>query len=424
MLGKEHMARLRSIVKRHELAAGSQTVPNSVAEAAAALGKSPQAGSPSSATLPAPERKKLPLKRAKRNTPTVVSDEEEDESTEDGLVCKRKRATTTEPPAVENTSPNYAENPPSASTTFESAGDALPSNTSAVGGAQEQVVDTQSSPQPAVESTISPPCPDAPLAIQAYEGGGENQSSTPPPTPALPTPVEEVLKAHAAHLSAITTECVEKRLHKMMSEALRDSLSQYEFDNRAQREEASIARAQVQKLKCDMTMKGLEFSRLENALRDELRSEHKSSAELRQKLNAKLLEAVELESKLVPQREKIVDLEGPLEANKAHMIKLEAWSIEREDLLGKVEADRDQKAKELGEKDKELSESAAKLAQALEENEKLKKQIEELDLSVANILTSGFGTALEQFACAYPDLDLSQFSIFHEVVDGKIVPSD
>ena len=87
-------------------------------------------------------------------------------------------------------------------------------------------------------------------------------------------------------------------------------MSQYEFDIRAQQEEASTSRAQVQKLKCDITMKGLEFSRLENALRDELRSERKSSAKLRQKLNAKLLEAVELESKLVPQREKIVDLEG------------------------------------------------------------------------------------------------------------------
>ena len=126
----------------------------------------------------------------------------------------------------------------------------------------------------------------------------------------------------------------------------------------------------------------------------------------------------------MPQREKIADLEGALEANKTHMVKLEARSIEREELLGKVEADRDQKAKELGEKDKELSESAAKLAQALRENEKLKKQIEELDLSAANVLTSRFGAALEQFACAYPDLDLSQFSICHEVVDGKIVPSD
>jgi len=261
-----------------------------------------------------------------------------------------------------------------------------------------------------VESTVPPPCPDAPLAVQSPEGGGENQPLTPLPIPALPTPVEEVLKAHAAHLSAITTECMEKRLHKMMGEALRDSLSQYEF-------EASTARAQVQKLKCDITMRGLEFSRLENALRDELRSERKSSTKLRQKLNDKLLEAVELENRLVPQREKIADLEETLKAKKAYVDKIEAKSIEREVLLGKVEVDREQKAKE-------LSESASKLVGALKENEKIKTQIEELDLSAANVLTSGFGAALEQFACAYPDLDLSQLSVCHEVVDGKIVPSD
>jgi len=126
----------------------------------------------------------------------------------------------------------------------------------------------------------------------------------------------------------------------------------------------------------------------------------------------------------VPQREKIADLEETLKARKAYVDNLEAKSIEREDLLGKVEADRDQKVKELGEKEKELNESMAKLAGALEENEMLKKQIEELDLSAANILTSGFGAALEQFACVYPDLDLSQFSVCHEVIDGKIVPSD
>jgi len=59
----------------------------------------------------------------------------------------------------------------------------------------------------------------------------------------------------------------------MVGEALRDSLRKYELDNRVQREEASTARAQVHELKCDMMMKGLEFSRMENALKDELRSE-------------------------------------------------------------------------------------------------------------------------------------------------------
>ena len=411
------MARLRSLAKRHNLAAGSQTVLNSIAEAAVTRGELPPVGSPSLVALPASARKKLPPKRAKRKIPIVVSDEEEDESTEDGLVCKRNSATTTEPPAIESLGPDYAENPPSTSTPFESAGDTVPSNTSAAGGVPTQAVDVQSSPQPVVEPSVSPPRPDASLVVHTYEGGGENQPSTPLPIPALPAPVEEVLKAHAAYLSAITTECVEKHLYQMMGEALRDSLNQYES-------EAGVAKDQVQQLKRDITMQGLEFLRLDNTLKDELRNERKNSAELHKKLNDKLLEVTELESRLVPQREGIADLEETLKAKKAYVDELEAKSIEGEDLLGKIEADKDRKAKELSEKDKELNESAAKLAQALEENEKLKTQIEELDLSAANVLTSGFGAALEQFACAYPDLDLSQFSIFHEVVDGKIVPSD
>ena len=60
MLGKGRMVELRSIAKLHNLAVGSQTVPNSVAEIPAAL--------------PAPERKKLPLKKAKRKAPRVVND--------------------------------------------------------------------------------------------------------------------------------------------------------------------------------------------------------------------------------------------------------------------------------------------------------------------------------------------------------------
>ncbi|XP_068503361.1 uncharacterized protein [Phaseolus vulgaris] len=183
----------------------------------------------------------------------------------------------------------------------------------------------------------------------------------------------------------MTTECIEKRLYRMMGEALRDSLSQYES-------KASAAKDQVQQLKRDLTMRGLEFSRLENALKEELRSERKNSAELDKKLNAKLLEVTELEGRLVHQQEKITDLEETLKAKGAKADELEAKSIEREDLLGKIKADVDQKAKELSEKDKELNESAAKLAQALEENEKLKKQSEELDLSAANVLTSGFIT--------------------------------
>ena len=112
---------------------------------AAAQGQSPPVGPSNDVALPAPERKKLPPKRAKRKAPRVVSDEEADESTEDGLICKRRRGVATEPPAAEVAPPDYAENPPSASTPFESVGDILASNTSVAEVAPEQLADTQAS---------------------------------------------------------------------------------------------------------------------------------------------------------------------------------------------------------------------------------------------------------------------------------------
>jgi len=41
MLGKGKLAELRAITRSHKLAAGSQTVPNSVVEIVAAQGKTP-----------------------------------------------------------------------------------------------------------------------------------------------------------------------------------------------------------------------------------------------------------------------------------------------------------------------------------------------------------------------------------------------
>jgi len=305
MLGKEKMAKLRSIAKLHNLAAGSKTIPNSVAEIAAAQGKSPPVGPSTAVALPAPERKKMLLKRAKRKAPRVVSDEEADESTEDGLVCKRKKGAVAEPPAAEGITPDYTENPPSASTPFESVGDVLPSNTSAAGATQEQLADTQASPQLAAELPASPPRLETLLAIQSCEGGGENQPSPPPPTSALPDPLQEALKFFTARLNAMVFE----NLPQVVGEGLKGSLSKFEIDYCIHQEKASTARAEADKVKCDMMMLGLEFSRVENALNDELRSLRKDKAELRQKLHNKLQDAVELESKLIPMRARIAELE-------------------------------------------------------------------------------------------------------------------
>ena len=220
------------------------------------------------------------------------------------------------------------------------------------------------------------------------------------------------MKSFTVRLNAMVDGC----LPQIVGEGLKDSLDKFELDNRVHQEVASTARAEAEKVKCDMMMQGLEFSRVENALNEELRSLRKDKKELRRKLHDKLQDAVELESKLVPLREKIATLEEALKADAKKMANLEKRSTERETLLGKVEQDRDKATKE-------LSETAAELAQVREENSGFKTKIDELQLEAAQVLISSFRAALEQFACKYPDLDLSDFSVYNQVVDGKIMPS-
>ena len=120
--------------------------------------------------------------------------------------------------------------------------------------------------------------------------------------------------------------------------------------------------------------------------------------------------------------------------------------------MGKVEKERDDTVAKLAEANEENGKIAAELAQVQAEskkvaedllqaretieelknqveelkqqNEGLKKQIDELKLSSAQILAAGFEAAQEQFACLYPDLDLTMVSLNNEVVDGKVVPSE
>jgi len=70
-------------------------------------------------------------------------------------------------------------------------------------------------------------------------------------------------------------------LPQIVGEGLRDSLEKFELDNRINQEVASTAKAEAKKTKCDMLMQGFEFSRVENALKDELQSVRKDNKELR-----------------------------------------------------------------------------------------------------------------------------------------------
>jgi len=179
-----------------------------------------------------------------------VSDEETDEATEDGLICKRKRVVVAEPPAIESAAPNFVENPRSASTPFESAGEVPLSNASVAEVAPEQLADTQASIQAAEELPTSPPRFEAPPVIQPCEGGGEHQPPPPPPTPGLPSFLQEPLKNFNTRLHAMADEC----LPHIVAEGLKGHLEKLELDCRIHQEVASTAKAEAEKIKCDMLL--------------------------------------------------------------------------------------------------------------------------------------------------------------------------
>ena len=180
-------------------------------------------------------------------------------------------------------------------------------------------------------------------------------------------------------------------------------MDKFGLDNRVHQEVASTARAEAEKVKCDMMMQGLEFSRVRNALNEELRSVRKDKNELRRKLHDKLQEAIELESKLVPLREKVAKLEEAQKADAEKMSNLEKRSIERETLLGKVEQDRDKSSKE-------LSETAADIARVREENSGFKKKVDKLELEITQIReNSGFKTKIDELQLEAAEVLTSDF---------------
>ncbi|XP_068462562.1 proline-rich receptor-like protein kinase PERK2 [Phaseolus vulgaris] len=159
MLGKGKLAELRALARTHKLATGSQTVPNSVVEIAAAQGRSPPQGPTPPETLPAPQRKKLILRKPKRKTPQVVQEDEDedDEVTEDGLVTKRKRVAPSSPPALPTLTPpsTPAPTPPSPPAPTPPSPPSTASIAEAAPGGDEGA---HNSPILITESPTSPPC--------------------------------------------------------------------------------------------------------------------------------------------------------------------------------------------------------------------------------------------------------------------------
>jgi len=114
------------------------------------------------------------------------------------------------------------------------------------------------------------------------------------------------------------------------AEGLKGSLEKLKLDCRIHQEVASTAKAEAEKIKCDMLMQGLEFSRVENALNDEIRSLRGDKKELHKKLHDKLQDAVDLESKIIPMRKLIAELEEARRADADQVSKLEKRLTERE----------------------------------------------------------------------------------------------
>ena len=137
------------------------------------------------------------------------------------------------------------------------------------------------------EVPASPPHLEAPLAIQAQEGGGESQHQTPPAPPAsassLPDPFKETLGPFADQLKTMA-----ENLPSLVSRAVKDSLKKLQEENSELKESNLMIRAEAEKLTCNLLMNEMEHSRLEDALDAELRTTRKEASDLRQKLHLQL----------------------------------------------------------------------------------------------------------------------------------------
>ena len=96
----------------------------------------------------------------------------------------------------------------------------------------------------------------------------------------------------------------------LVTRAATDSLKRLQEENFKLKESNLIIRAEAEKLTCNLLMKEIEHSRLEDALDAELRNTRKEASNLRRKMHTQLQEKIDLESILVPFRVKVADLKA------------------------------------------------------------------------------------------------------------------
>ena len=134
-----------------------------------------------------------------------------------------------------------------------------------------------------------------------------------------------------------------------------------------------------------------------------------------QTVNSLDCEVVKLRAETSSLRQLNSQLVGELESTKEAAA---AGEKKLEEVVGK-----------LSEAKGQLEEAASSLAALTTEKNAAEASKQKLEVEKAYLmnvgvdaLTDGFELALEQIRCVLPDLDLSQFSIYHEVVDGKLTP--
>ena len=219
------------------------------------------------------------MRKPKKKAPQLI--QEDEETTEEGLVTKRTRVAPSSPPAiqtptspsppallppvqatplaaappvVESSDPNFIENPPSASTPFVSAREGPPSTASIAGAALGEDEGAHNSPILITESPTSPPRHKAPLALQTQEGGGESQHQAPPApppatTPSLPPSVDEILGPFTAKLKMMAED-----LPSIVSKVVEESNKKLRDENSALQESNRLIRIEAEKLSCNLMM--------------------------------------------------------------------------------------------------------------------------------------------------------------------------
>ncbi|XP_068466430.1 uncharacterized protein [Phaseolus vulgaris] len=334
-----------------------------------------------------------PLVHYKRKLPEVggassLQPGEIDEGSASPRSAQPAPAPTSFPSPQQLPSPALRSPPPAPLPSPPPAGQALGQSTPPAGG------DSAHSGGPPGLLALPPP-PPPPTSTATAEGGGG--SSRPSGSGASNENFSRVIALHRKQL------ILEKRIKELEHD--KESL---QSDFEAAQGSVDLMRGMVEKARGEYLAQVQETIKTEILMGQAVNSLDCEVVQLRSKV-------IHLEAETSSLRQLNSQLVGELESTRE-------TAVTREKKLEEV-------VSKLSEAKGQLEEAASSIAALTTEKNateasKQKLEAENADLmSVgAEALADGFELALEQIQCVLPDLDLSQFSIYHEVVDGKLIP--